>query len=86
MKYIEQPLTIDIVMNRVGAAKEDHEIALFMKANRDLYCIFSDTYIGRQLVKFPRYGSKLVGLFHSKHDEFAVRAKIVETYNEHYKK
>ena len=62
---MDSPQCLTKLMNRIESAKEGHEIAVFVKANGEVFSVFSDTVAARDLMKMPPFGSKFVGKFNS---------------------
>ena len=72
---IDTPATVVEMLGRVSVDTMDHKIAVFVKANGDIWSIFADTVLGMSYIKTPKYGSKLVGCFCNKdnHDEILTK-------------
>ena len=73
---IDTPTSVDEMLGRVCVARVDHKIAVFVKANGDIWSIFADTVLGMSYIKMPKYGSKLVGCFCNKDDHDEILTKV----------
>lgn len=77
---IDTPSSVVEMLGRVSVARVDHKIAVFVKANGDIWSIFADTVRGKSYVEIPKHGSKLVGCFCNTDDHNEILTKV------HFKK
>ncbi len=77
---MDSPQCLTKLMNRIESAKEGHEIAVFVKANGEVFSVFSDTVAAKELMNMPPFNSKFVGKFHSEDGQGLVNHRIHQVH------